>query len=105
MDFGGTKRGKFPSKIIEAIAEQAGHVVLRLPPYHCELSPIDLALAAEKNYVAAENKDMTLCSVEKLFIKKRSELPGEFWTNCAEHVKKVKESYTESDKLNHRFTN
>ena len=43
--------------------------------------------------------EMTLCSVEKLFIKKRSELPGEFWTNCVKHVKKVEESYIESDKI------
>ena len=42
---------------------------------------------------------MTLCSVEKLFINKRSELPGEFWTNCVKHVKKVKESYIESAKI------
>ena len=32
------EKEKFPSKIIEAIVEQAGHVVLRLPPYHCELN-------------------------------------------------------------------
>ena len=88
MGFGETRKGKFPSKIIEAIEEQAGHVVLRLPPYHCKLNPTELAWAAEKNYVTAENKEMTLCSVEKLFIKKRSELPGEFWTNCVKHVEK-----------------
>ena len=64
------EREKFPSKIIEATAEQAGHVVLRLPLYHCELNPIELARAAEKNYVAAENKEMNLCLVQKLFIKK-----------------------------------
>ena len=42
---------------------------------------------------------MTLCSVDKLFIIKRSELPGELWKNCVEHVRKVEESYTESDKI------
>ena len=44
-------------------------------------------------------KTLTLCLVEKLFIKKRSELSGEFWKNCVEHVKKVEQSYTESDKI------
>ena len=56
-------------------------------------------MGSRKNYVAAENKEMTLCSVEKLFIKKRSELPGEYWKNCMEHVKTVEESYSESDKI------
>ena len=70
MGFGGTRKGKFPSKIIEAIAEQAGHVVLRLHPYHCQPNSTELAWATEKNYVAAENKEMASFSVEKLFIKK-----------------------------------
>ena len=81
-------------------------MVLRLPPYHCELNPTELAWAVEKNYVAAENKEMTLCWVDGLFIKNRSELPGEFWKNCVEHVKKLRgareekeESYIESDKI------
>ena len=66
---------------METVAKQYGHEILRLPPpppppsYHCELNPIELAWAAEKNYVSGENKDMSLDSVEKLFRKKREELP------------------------------
>ena len=66
-----------------------GHEILRLPPYHCELNPIELAWAAEKNYVAGENKDISLDSVAKLFRKKREELPEDFWRKCVEHVKKI----------------
>ena len=42
---------------------------------------------------------MKLDSVEKLFGKKRNDLPREFWANCVEHVKKVEQSYRESDKI------
>ena len=72
---------------------------MRLPPYHCELNPIELAWAAEKNYVAGENKDMSLDSVEKLFRKKREELPEDLWRKCVEHVKKIEENYWESDRI------
>ena len=43
------------------------HEVLHLPPYHCDLNAIELIWADEKNFVAHENKEMTLKSVEKLF--------------------------------------
>ena len=55
---------------METVAKEYGHEILRLPPFHCELNPIELAWAAEKNYVAGENEDMSLDSVEKLFRKK-----------------------------------
>ena len=57
---------------METVAKEYGHEILRLPPYHCELNPIELAWAAEKNYVAGENKDMSLDLVEKLFKKRKS---------------------------------
>ena len=49
------EREKYSSKVVDEIAMRAGHTVIRLPPYHCELSPIELAWAAEKNFVAKEN--------------------------------------------------
>ena len=64
-----SEREKFPHKVMETVAKEYGQEILRLPPYHCELNPIELTWAAEKNYVAGENKDMSLDSVEKLFRK------------------------------------
>ena len=84
---------------METAAKEYGHEILRLPPYHCELNPIELAWAAEKNYVAGENKDMSLGSVEKLFRKKREELPEDFWRKCVEHVKKIEGNYWELDRI------
>ena len=60
---------------METVANEYGHEILR---FHCELNPIELAWAAEKNYVAGENKDISLDSVEKLFRKKREQLPEDF---------------------------
>ena len=38
-------------------------------------------------------------SVEKLFRKKREELPEDFQRKCVEHVKKIDENYWESDSI------
>ena len=48
--------------------------VLRLPPYHCELNAIELIWADEKNFVARENKELTIEHVETLFRKRREEI-------------------------------
>ena len=69
---------------METVAKEYGHEILRLTPYHC---------------VAGENKDMSLDSVEKLFRKKREELPEDCWRKCVEHVKKIEENYWESDRI------
>ena len=42
---------------------------------------------------------MSLDSVEKLFRKKREELPEDFWRKCVEHVKKIIIFYWESDRI------
>ena len=42
---------------------------------------------------------MFLDSVEKLFRKKRKELPEDFWRKCVEHVKKIEKNYWELDRI------
>ena len=70
------ERDRYPAKIVESIAENAGHETFRLPPHHCELNPIEMVEGGGvlKNYVATENKDMTLKSVKELFRKGHAEL-------------------------------
>ena len=42
---------------------------------------------------------MSLDSVEKLFRKKREELPEDFWRKCIDHVEKMEENYWELDRI------
>ena len=82
------EREKFPDKVMETVAKEYGHEILHLSPYHCELNPTDLAWAAEKNYVAGENKDMSLDSVEKLFRKRGKSYLKAFEENALSMLKK-----------------
>ena len=36
------ERDRYPAKIVESIAKNAGHETLPLPPHHCELNPIEM---------------------------------------------------------------
>ena len=87
------------SKVIDNIAKRSGHEVLRLPPYHCDLNAIELIWADEKNFVARENKEMTLESVEKLFRKRRAEITAEMCKKCVEHVEHIELSYWKTDRI------
>ena len=37
-----SKREKFPDKVMETVAKEYGHEILRRRPCHCELNPIEL---------------------------------------------------------------
>jgi len=45
------------------MAKNTGHSVLRLPPYHCELNPIELAWAMVKTYVKQNNNTFNIDDV------------------------------------------
>ena len=40
---------------VDELAREKGHEVIRLPPYHCDLNPIEKVWAYEKGYVARHN--------------------------------------------------
>ena len=92
------ERDRYPAKIVESIAKNAGHETLCLP---CIIANSIQSkwFGVLKNYVATENKDMTLKSVEELFRKRHAELKDqpEFWKKCMEKVKRIEEDYRKSD--------
>ncbi|XP_075741101.1 uncharacterized protein LOC142789132 [Rhipicephalus microplus] len=55
-------KSRFLSYTIDNTAVKAGHILLRLPPYHCEFIPIKLVWAKVKNGATADNRDFRLCT-------------------------------------------
>ena len=53
-----------PTYAIDVVAEEAGHSVLRTPPYHPELQPIETCWAIVKNHVARSG-DFTMAGLVK----------------------------------------
>ena len=53
-----------PEFLIDRIARQAGHSILRTPPYHPELQPIETCWAVVKNHVAQHND----CTMKKVML-------------------------------------
>lgn len=76
----------YEKKIVDEMAKQHGMVVLRLPPYHCELNPIELVWSQVKGYVAKNNKTFNLKEVRQLLQEAINNISEENWKNCVKHV-------------------
>lgn len=76
---------------IDEIAKLKNVIVLRLPPYHCELNPIKMIWTEVKNYVVKENimfrdADMKGLFYEKLFCDALNTVTEENWKNSIQFV-------------------
>jgi hypothetical protein len=54
-----------PEFAIDRVASKKGHTILRTPPYHPELQPIETCWAVVKGHVAAHN-DFTMAKMQTL---------------------------------------
>ena len=55
-----------PKYAVDEMVKAAGHEVVRLPPYHSELNPIELAWSQVKRYIKENNTLFTLTAVKEL---------------------------------------
>ncbi|XP_049522635.1 uncharacterized protein LOC125945101 [Dermacentor silvarum] len=73
-------------QIIDTLAIAAGHEGVRLPPYHCELNPLELVCSQVKRYVASKNTDFKIDSVEKLLLEGIPGVTPPNWFRDCTHV-------------------
>lgn len=88
---------RFDKFAVDELARRNNIVILRLPPYHAELNPIELIWAQMKGFVAKENKTFKLSDVEELCRKSLCEIGAEKWKNCIEHTEKIEKEMWDLD--------
>lgn len=84
---------------MDELLEAHGHSVLRLPPYHPELNPIEKIWATVKNWVGTNNVSFKLQDVETLTRQKFSSITVEEWQAIRGHVERVERSFIEKEHL------
>jgi len=72
--------------VIDEEALKTNRHVLRLPPYHCELNPIELAWSVVKNHVKQNNTTFKLNDVKKLLIEGVQKVTSDMWANFVSHT-------------------
>lgn len=95
----GEVKHMFEAYRVEEIAQKYGHEILRLPPYHCELNPIEMIWSQVKGEVARENRTFKLNDVRGLLNKAIENVSPDNWRNCIQHVTKREEELWELDGL------
>lgn len=90
---------KYKIYAIDQMALERNIIVLRLPPYHCELNPIELIWAQVKGFVARNNTVFKLKEVRELFKTAINNVSDENWRNAINHVLKEEQKMWNLDNL------
>lgn len=85
-------KGRYEKYIVDEEAKKQNKIVLRLPPYHCELNPIELAWLVVKNYIN-NNNPFKLNDIRQLLNTGIQRVTPEMWSNFVRHA------ITEEDKI------
>ncbi|XP_072947700.1 uncharacterized protein [Epargyreus clarus] len=94
------KRNK-PIKVyfIDEIFRAHGHEVLRLPPYHCDLNPIEYIWNLIKQRVADKNVDQLEKDIERLTKEAIQNISPEDWKKECNHVDRLRDKFWHNDRL------
>lgn len=79
-------KSKYSAYVIDEMARSQNKTVLRLPPYHCELNPIELIWAQVKSYVAVRNRTFRFIDMKDLFAQAVDSINADKWRKCAQYV-------------------
>lgn len=89
----------YPKYKLDTLLSEKGHSVLRLPPYHPELNPIEKIWATVKNWVAARNVTFKMTDVENLAREKFAAISADEWASICKHVDNIVEDYMQKEHL------
>lgn len=78
--------------LLDQIALEKGHEVIRLPPYHCQYNAIELIWAQVKGQVAKKNNTFKMVDIERLTHEALDAVTKEDWENCVRHAEKIQDS-------------
>lgn len=85
-----------PEYSLDRIASKHGHTILRTPPYHPELQPIETCWAVVKNHVASHN-NCTMKKVKELLEEGFEKVTSKTTSALIRKIEKQEDSYWKED--------
>ncbi|XP_012216994.1 uncharacterized protein [Linepithema humile] len=93
------QKNKFDKYVIDEMAKQDNKTVLRLPPYHCELNPIEMVWSMVKEYVKSNTDSFEIQDVKLLVEQGVNRVTSEHWSNFIRHVRNEEKKMWEIDDI------
>ncbi|RVE47763.1 hypothetical protein evm_007518 [Chilo suppressalis] len=80
---------------IDKLLGENGHTVVRLPPYHCDLNPIELIWGIAKQKIAAHN--VGNIDIKDVAERAFQEITEQNWKDSCQHVQKIEDECYERE--------
>lgn len=94
-----TVRQKYTRYEVDEVGKVNNVTVCRLPPYHCELNPIEMVWSQLKRHVATHNVDFKASKMQELINSAFESISSKDWENYCRHVQKVEDEMWRADEL------
>lgn len=78
-------QSEFNVFVIDEMAKSENKTFLRLPPYHCELNPIELIWDQIKNVVASKNTTFKIGDIKELCLQAINNISKDEWEKHVNH--------------------
>ena len=92
-------RYHFDEYFVDELAKQHGHTVLRSPPYHCILNPIEMLRAYQKRLVRSQSTVRTVKEAMTQCQQRFQQIPGPDFGRCFAHAQAEEERFWRLDGL------
>ncbi|XP_029679990.1 uncharacterized protein LOC115245703 [Formica exsecta] len=89
--------------VIDETAKTHNKTVLRLPPYYCELNPIEMVWSMVKGYVKSYNNTFKINNVKTLLEQGVERVTAEHWNNFVRHIIEEEKKFWEIDEIADRM--
>lgn len=83
----------------EELLKEHGHEVIKLPPYHCDLNPIEEIWSLVKRKVASKNLGIPGTQTEDLIRECFATVTAEDWKKYTDHVINIENTYKIKDRI------
>lgn len=84
---------------IDKLLADNGHEVVRLPPYNCDLNPIEYIWNLVKMRVSEKNVEQLESRIEALTLEALASITPDDWRKEVNHVKRLEEEYWHKDRI------